>query len=159
VRAVFQTEGRPCYPVCVCQCASCPSQRASPAVISASRRLPVRVSSRLQVGASRGVSQYEPRRQSVRTTEAVSTSRAVRGVHVVEPCAESERRSDFILHQVGALECPATVSLVRVVRGLNTPETRSVRHVRLRAPPEVSTPHEGHDQVGADRHLLHRRQP
>jgi hypothetical protein len=67
---------------------------------------------------------------------------------VVEPCVESERRSDFILHQVGALECPATVSLVRVVRGLNTPEMRSVRHVRLRAPPEVSTPHEGHDQVG-----------
>jgi hypothetical protein len=86
--------------------------------------------------------------QFVRAAESVSTSRAVRGVHVVEPCAKSERRSDLILHQVGALECPATVSLVRVVRGLNTPETRSVCHVRLQALPEVSTPHEGHDQVG-----------
>jgi hypothetical protein len=31
--------------------------------------------------------------------------------------------------------------------------------VRHRALPEVSTPHEGHDQVGADHRLLHRHQP
>ncbi len=73
---------------------------------------------------------------------------------MVEPCAETERRSDFILHQVGVLKCPVTVSLVRVVRGLNTPETRSVIHVRHRGPPEVSTLYEGHAQVGADHRQL-----
>ncbi len=139
--------GRPCHPVCVYQCASCPSQRASFAATSASRRLPVRVSSRLQVSASRGVS-------FIGVGSRHRVLHAVRGAHVVEPCVESERRSDFILHQVGALECPATVSLVRVVRGLNTPETRSVRHVRHRAPPEISTLYEGHVQVGAN----HRQQ-
>jgi hypothetical protein len=139
--------GRPCYPVCVSQYASCPSQRASPATISASLRLPVRVSSRLPISASRGVS-------FIGISSRHRVLHAVRGVHAVEPYVESERRSDFVLHQVGALECPATVSLVRVVRGLNTPETWSVRHVRLRASPEVSTPHEGHVQVGADHRQL-----
>jgi hypothetical protein len=66
--------GRPCYPVCVYQCASCPSQCASPAVISVSCYLPVGESSRLPVSASRGVSQYEPRRQLVRAAQSeVST--------------------------------------------------------------------------------------
>jgi hypothetical protein len=72
----------------------------------------------------------------------------------MELCVESERRSDFILHQVGTLECLATVSLVRVVHGLNTPEMRSVCHVRHRASPEVSTLYEGYVQVGADHRQL-----
>jgi hypothetical protein len=139
--------GCSCYPVCVCQCASCPSQRASPAVISTSRRRSVRVSSRLPVSASRGVS-------FIGISSCHRVLCAVRGVHVVESCTESKRRSEFILHQVGAQECPATVSLVRVVRGLNTPETRYVLHVRHRAPPEVSTLYEGHVQEGADRRQL-----